>query len=255
MTAFSRSTAIYIIAICGFFTSASAAELKVQYQQKLLSTIYLPDGERLDKFYTKEQLPIKDADWQTALLTNPARQAQFESEAISLKSKLSSLENRWLLNDEPELVESIRQLKHELFQINVTGRIPAQLDPDLIRLRAEYNRPLVGRYTLYMGRHTDDLYLVGLINGKSTAKLHSGWSVENYIADVNHLAGADLSYGYLIHGNGEWQKVPLAYWNKKHIEPSAGSTLFVGFNMSVLPDDIFDLNEQIAAYISNRIPQ
>lgn len=64
-----------------------------------------------------------------------------------------------------------------------------------------------------------------------------------------------MSYGYLISSNGEWQKVPLAYWNKKHIEPSVGATLFIGFNDSVLPDTFADLNDHIAAYISNRIPQ
>ena len=252
MIFFSRTMAVFLL--LGLFTSVFAAELKVQYQQNVMPTMTLPDGTRLDKFYAKAQLP-KEVDWHTALLTNTTRQLQFGSESIRLKNKLNSLENRWLRQDKTALVQSIRQLKRDLFQVKVAGRISGQLDPDLIRLRTEYNRPLVGRYTVYMCTHTDDLYLVGLINGKSVIKLQSGWSVENYIAEANRLAGAETSYGYLIQGNGEWKMVPLAYWNKKHIEPSAGSTLFIGFNTSVLPEDMSDLNDSIAAYIANRIPQ
>lgn len=253
MTLLLRATALCLIA--GFFSSAVAAELNIQHQQQVLSTTSLPDGERLDQFYAKNPWPAKGVDWQTALLANPASQAQYDSATIQLKHKLDSLEHRWLLDDKTAFVESLRQLKRELFRLHVAGRIQAQLDPDLIRLRTEYNRPLVGRYTLYIASQTNDLYLLGLVNGKSMAKLQSGWSVEQYIADLNHLAGADVSYGYLIQGNGEWQKVPLAYWNQQHIEPSAGSTLFIGFDPSLLPEPLSGLNEQIAAYIANRIPQ
>lgn len=246
--------ALAAICISGVLSFAYAAELTVHYQQKNQQTISLADSERLDKFYAQTQLP-KEADWQASLLTNPMRQAQFEVETNSLKSKLDRLEQSWLRQNETDLVQSIRQLKRELFQIKTVGRIPAELDPDMIRLRTQYNRPLVGYYTLYIAPHSDDLNVVGLINGKSTAKLQSGWSVEDYIANSRHLAGAEVSYGYLISSNGEWQKVPLAYWNKKHIEPSVGATLFIGFNDSVLPDTFADLNDHIAAYISNRIPQ
>jgi hypothetical protein len=252
MTFFSRSMAIFFI--LGLFTSAFAADLTVKYQQVISPTISLPDGDRLDKFYAQEQLPA-EANWHTSLLTNSLRQAQFETEKVDLMAKLNTLENRWLQQGNTALVQSIRQLKHELFQINVAGRIPAKLDPDLIRLRTEHNRPLVGSYTLYIGSQTDTFNLVGLINGKSVVKLQSGWSVEDYISDVDHQAGAESSYGYLIQGNGEWQEVPLAYWNKKHTEPSAGSSLFIGFKSEVLPEDMSDLNDHIAAYVANRIPQ
>lgn len=247
-----RSLVLFFIS--GLVGSVYAAELVVQYQQKNQQTISLADGERLDKFYAQIQLP-KETDWQASLLTNPMRQAQFKAETDNLKSKLDRLEQSWLRQNETDLVQSIRQLKHELFQIKTVGRIPAELDPDMIRLRTQYNRPLVGHYTLYIAPHSDDLNIVGLINGKSTAKLQSGWSVEDYIANSKYLAGADVNYGYLILSNGEWQRVPLAYWNKKHIEPLAGSTLFVGFKSSVLPDDLTDLNDHISSYISNRIPQ
>lgn len=246
--------ALAVIFVSGLFRSPYAAELTVHYQQQNLQTISLADGEKLDKFYAQVQLP-READWRSSLLTNPMRQAQFEKETNRLKSKLDRLEQSWLRQDETGLVQSIRQLKREIFQIKTAGRIPAELDPDMIRLRTQHNRPLVGNYTLYLTTYSDDLNIVGLINGKSNVKLKSGWSIEEYIANSKHLAGAESSYGYLILSNGEWRKIPLAYWNKKHVEPTAGSTLFIGFDSSVLPDNFADLNDHIAAYISNRIPQ
>lgn len=247
-----RSLALFFIS--GLLASVYSAELTVQYQQDALQPILLPDGERLDKFYKQAKLPT-DVDWHKSLLTNSIRQAQFEAEVNSLKSKFERLEQGWLRQDKTDLAQSIRQLKYELFQINTIGRIQAELDPDMIRLRTQYNRPLVGRYTLYIAPHSDDLNIVGLINGKSKVKLQSGWSIENYIANAKHLAGAERNYGYLISSDGTWQEIPLAYWNKKHIEPTSGATLFIGFDKTLLPDELSDLNMLIANFIANRIPQ
>ncbi len=246
--------ALVVIFVSGLFRSAYAAELTVHYQQQNLQTISLADGEKLDKFYALVHLP-READWRSSLLTNPMRQAQFKKETNLLKSELDRLEQHWLRQDETGLVQSIRQLKRELFQIKVAGRIPAELDPDMIRLRMQYNRPLVDSYTLYIATHSDDLNIVGLVNGKSNVKLKSGWSIEEYIANSKHLVGAEISYGYLISSNGSWQKIPLAYWNRKHIEPKSGSTLFIGFDSALLPDEFLDLNMLIANFIANRIPQ
>nr|WP_269430090.1 capsule biosynthesis GfcC family protein [Brenneria goodwinii] len=38
------------------------------------------------------------------------------------------------------------------------------------------------------------------------------------------------------------------------MEPAAGETLFIGFDPSVLPDDMASLNDQLADYLANRIP-
>nr|WED68356.1 capsule biosynthesis GfcC family protein [Pectobacterium colocasium] len=137
------------------------------------------------------------------------------------------------------------------------------LDPDRVRVYIENNRPLVGRYALYVTPHDDRLSLIGLVNTSvdvgeletsGKVALRAGWSVENYLSGRRLLAGADNSYGYLIGGNGKWRKVPLALWNRQHIEPAAGETIFIGFNPSVLPQDMSSLNDQLADYLANRIP-
>lgn len=252
MTFFFRSASV--IAALIFSIAGYSAELTIKYRQQPEQKIVLPDGLALAQFYAKMALP-KDIDWNTALLSNSVAQAQSESAFNTLNIKLNNLENHWLRENETALTQSLRQLRREIASLHTAGRIHTRLDPDLVNLRNEYNRPLRGSYTLYLSEYTDVLYLVGFINSKSSVMLKSGWSVEQYISDIKLLSGADNSYAYLIAGNGEWQKVPVAYWNKRHIEPASGSTLFVGFSPDVLPDGMADLNELVAAYIANRIPQ
>ncbi len=252
MTLFFRS-ASFISALI-FSITGYSAELSIKYQQQPELKIVQPDGMQLVQFYAKATLPEK-IDWNTALLSNFAVQTQSASAFKTLNTKLNNLENHWLREDETALVQSLRQLRREIASLHTVGRIHTRLDPDLVSLHNEYNRPLRGTYTLYLSEYTDELSVVGLINSKPSVKLKSGWSVEQYISDEKLLSGADNSYAYLIAGNGEWQKVPVAYWNKRHIEPTSGSTLFVGFSSDVLPDGMTDLNELVAAYIANRIPQ
>ena len=252
MTFFFRSASFLSALICSI--AGYSAELTIKYQQQPEQKVVQPDGLPLARIYAKTALPEK-IDWNTALLSNSVVQTQSESAFNILNIKLNNLENHWLREDETALVQSVRQLRREIASLHTAGRIHAQLDFDLVSLRNEYNRPLRGNYTLYLSEYTDVLYFVGLINSKPSAKLKSGWSVEQYISDMQRLSGADNSDAYLIAGNGKWQRVPVAYWNKKHIEPSSGSTLFVGFSPDVLPEGMADLNELVAAYIANRIPQ
>lgn len=233
--------------------SAQAAQLHVVYQQQPIATITHTNGARLDEFYIKVPFP-ENVDWQSALISNSAEQKQFELIAQQLQAKLTKLEALWVQQNEINLAQSVRQLKRELFQLPLAGRIHAQLDPDRFRLSTTLNRPLIGEYTLYIVPHRQIIHLVGLINSKASEPLHSGWSIEQY-ASESRLAGADSSYGYLIAPNGEWQKVPLAYWNKQHIEPASSSTLFIGLDPALLPENMADLNELIAEFIANRIPQ
>ncbi|WP_316674341.1 capsule biosynthesis GfcC family protein [uncultured Tolumonas sp.] len=243
---------IVLIIFTGTFVQS--AELKMFYQHIAISSIQLADGARLDQFYSRLHL-TQDIDWNTSLITSPTAQKYFELRSLILKKKLEQLEYYWLQQGETGLTQSVRQLKNELFKISVAGRIKAELDPDIIRLQVEFNRPLIGHYSLYTAPHHEFLYLQGLINAKSIITLQSGWSIEQYVNNTTRLVGADESMGYLIEGNGQWKQVPLAYWNKKHIEPAPGATLFIGFEPTLLPDEMSDVNTLIADYIANRIPQ
>ncbi|QTF09258.1 capsule biosynthesis GfcC family protein [Brenneria izadpanahii] len=251
--------ATLLLLVCG---SATAAQLTVKDPQQTIAVVKLDDGTRLEKFYEQAALP-GNVNWQAALISDFATTQKAYQLGDTLREKLAVLETRWRNSGDGDLAISAWLLRKTLEPINVAGRIYTDLDPDRVRVYLQNNRPLVGEYALYIAPHSDSFSLIGLINTSADVgeletsgkvALRSGWSVERYISGRRLLAGADKSFGYLIGGNGEWRKVPLALWNQRHIEPAAGETLFIGFDPSVLPDDMASLNDQLADYLANRIP-
>ena len=55
----------------------------------------------------------------------------------------------------------------------------------------------------------------------------------SYLSGQNLLSGADRSYAWVVYPDGRTQKAPVAYWNKRHVEPMPGSIIYVGLADSV----------------------
>ncbi|MFC3395035.1 capsule biosynthesis GfcC D2 domain-containing protein [Brenneria rubrifaciens] len=242
--------------------AATAAQLTVKAPQQTIAVVKLEDGARLEKFYEQVAFP-QNVNWQAALMSDYATTQKTYQQGDRLRTKLAELETRWRNSGDGDLAISAWLLRKTLEPIDVAGRIHTDLDPDRVRVYLKENRPLVGEYALYVPLRTDTISLMGLLNTSADVgeletsgrvPLRSGWSVEDYVANRRLLAGADKSFGYLIGGNGAWRKVPLALWNRQHIEPAAGETLFIGFDPSTLPGDMASLNDQLADYLANRIP-
>lgn len=251
--------ATLLLLVCG---SATAAQLTVKDPQQTIAVVKLDDGTRLEKFYQQTVLP-ENINWQAALISDFATTQKVYAQGDALREKLAALETRWRNSGDGDLAISAWLLRKTLEPIDVAGRIHTDLDPDRVRVYIQNNRPLVGEYALYIAPYSNHFSLIGLINTAAdvgeletsgNVALRSGWSVEHYVSSRRLLAGSDKSVGYLIGGNGVWRKVPLALWNRQHIEPAAGETLFIGFDPSVLPSDMASLNDQLADYLANRIP-
>jgi len=58
----------------------------------------------------------------------------------------------------------------------------------------------------------------------------------------------------VIYPDGRTQSVPVAYWNKCHVEPMPGSTIFVGFAESVWTKSRDGINADILTSLTHRIP-
>ncbi|AYH15252.1 capsule biosynthesis GfcC D2 domain-containing protein [Pectobacterium parmentieri] len=258
MLALNRITALLLL-VSGV---AMSAQLTVKSPQQTIAVVKLDDGTRLEKFY--EQVPWpQNINWQTAFISDFATTQNVRAQGDTLLQKLAELETRWRNSGDGDLAISAWLLRKAISPINVAGRIHTDLDPDRVRVYIENNRPLLGEYALYIAPHDDRLSLIGLVNTSADVgeletsgkvALRAGWSVEDYLSGRRLLAGADNSYGYLIGGNGQWRKIPLALWNRQHIEPAAGEMLFIGFDPSVLPQDMSSLNDQLADYLANRTP-
>ena len=245
-----RNSIGFILLLCLSFVSVSAAELTFNYAGKMQS-VSMPDRSRLSEAYTGFKFPV-DADWSSALMTKNDATNSLASAQASLLQHLQSLTEQW--RDDPALVKSVQQIMMLVTTTPVALRIQTKLDPDWVLLRQEFNPQLEGHYTLYLAPYMFKLQLAGLA-GNQTLPIHEGYLLTDYLADVSYQEGADKDFVYLITPEGQWHKMPVALWNRVYSEPSSGSMIFVGFESSLLPDNMPDLNEQIASYLANRIPQ
>lgn len=75
------------------------------------------------------------------------------------------------------------------------------------------------------------------------------------ISDQSLLSGADRSYAWVVYPDGRTQKAPVAYWNKRHVEPMPGSIIYVGLADSVWSETPDALNADILQTLTQRIPQ
>lgn len=150
---------------------------------------------------------------------------------------------------------AINALRQQVQALKVTGRQPVNLDPDIVRVSERGNPPLQGNYTLWVGGQPTDVTLFGLINRPGKQPFMPGRDVVSYLEGQDRLSGADRSYAWIVYPDGRTQKVPVAYWNKRHVEPMPGSIIFVGLDDAFWSSEPEALNADILHTLTQRIPE
>ena len=138
--------------------------------------------------------------------------------------------------------------------LRVTGRQQINLDPDYVRIKTRANPPLEGEYSLWVGPRPTTVTVVGLVSQPGKKPFTPGRDVVSYLDEQSLLSGADNSYAWVVYPDGHTQKAPVAYWNKRHIEPMPGSIIFVGFADHFWTKDYDGLNADILHSFAQRIP-
>ncbi|MCF2054213.1 capsule biosynthesis GfcC family protein, partial [Escherichia coli] len=123
---------------------------------------------------------------------------------------------------------AINALRQQIQALKVTGRQKINLDPDIVRVAERANPPLQGNYTLWVGPPPSTVTLFGLISRPGNQPFTPGRDVASYLSGQSLLSGADRSYAWVVYPDGRTQKAPVAYWNKRHVEPMPGSIIYVG---------------------------
>jgi hypothetical protein len=150
---------------------------------------------------------------------------------------------------------AINALRQQLLAVKVTGRQFVALDPDEVRVGEGKNPPLQGKYTLWVGNEPSTITVLGLVNRPGNVAFSPGQDVAGYLKGIERLSGAERSYAWVIYPDGRTVKAPVAYWNKRHIEPMPGSIVFVGFADSLWTKKYDELNVAILRSLSQRIPE
>ncbi|EHN0186218.1 capsule biosynthesis GfcC family protein [Escherichia coli] len=165
------------------------------------------------------------------------------------------LANSWwpgaVISEELATAAALRQQQ----ALKVTGRQKINLDPDIVRVAERGNPPLQGNYTLWVGPPPSTVMLFGLISRPGKQPFTPGRDVASYLSGQNLLSGADRSYAWVVYPDGRTQKAPVAYWNKRHVEPMPGSIIYVGLADSVWSETPDALNADILQTLTQRIPQ
>ncbi|HAX7236336.1 TPA: capsule biosynthesis GfcC D2 domain-containing protein, partial [Escherichia coli] len=188
--------------------------------------------------------------WPGALLTDSAAKAKALKDYQHVMAQLAS----WEAEADDDVAATIKSVRQQLLNLNITGRLPVKLDPDFVRVDENSNPPLVGDYTLYTVQRPVTITLLGAVSGAGQLPWQAGRSVTDYLQDHPRLAGADKNNVMVITPEGETVVAPVALWNKRHVEPPPGSQLWLGFSAHVLPEKYADLNDQIVSVLTQRVP-
>ncbi|ECU5468631.1 hypothetical protein RJ11_22725 [Salmonella enterica subsp. enterica serovar Enteritidis] len=157
--------------------------------------------------------------------------------------------------EDGDAAAAINTLRRQIQAVKVTGRQLVNLDPDVVRVSERGNPPLKGHYTLWVGPQPTQVTLFGLISQPGSQPFVPGRDVASYLEGQRLLSGADRSYAWVVYPDGRSQKAPVAYWNKRHIEPMPGSIIFVGFADSLWRGTPKAINADILHTLTQRIPE
>lgn len=183
--------------------------------------------------------------------------AEKQATAVALQQKQTLMAQLGALaadenGDDAAAINAVRQ---QLQTLNITGRQFVSLDPDSVRLGRRANPPLEGQYSLWVGQQPTTVSVFGLISRPGKTAFVPGKDVAAYLDEMSLLSGADRSYAWVIYPDGRKEKAPVAYWNKRHIEPMPGSIIFVGFADSLWTKKYDDLNAALLRALAQRIPE
>lgn len=244
-----KKTLIAAVMLSVISAAAQAAGTIEVHQEGVAKPLTLTNAERLVDLVGQPRLA--GSWWPGAVIATPQATAKAEREHQALLAQLAALASE----EGGSTAGAINALRNQLQAMPVTGRLRVPLDPDTVRVHAENNPPLQGNYTLWLRHEPSTITLVGLIDKPGTRAFTPGRDVASYLDDINLLSGADRSYAWVIYPDGRTQKAPVAYWNKRHIEPMPGSLLFVGFADSLWTNKYEALNADMLRSLSQRRPE
>lgn len=189
--------------------------------------------------------------WPGAVISERQATAAEEQRQQDVLARLSAL----AADDDGDSAAAINALRRQIQAIRVTGRQRVNLDPDYVRVKPRANPPLQGEYTLWVGPQPGYITVMGLVSLPGNKPYTPGRDVVSYLDEISLLRGAEKSDAWVVYPNGQTQKVPVAYWNRRHVEPMPGSMIFVGFAPGMWDDRYEALNADILHLLTHRIPE
>ncbi|MGT8858662.1 capsule biosynthesis GfcC D2 domain-containing protein [Enterobacter sp.] len=219
--------------------------------------VYTPDNAQPKTLTNAEHLldlvgqpRLANSWWSGAVISERQASVEAEQKQRALLARLTGLAEQED-GDDAAAINSVRQ---QIQALKVTGRQLINLDPDKVRVAENGNPTLEGEYSLWLPAQPTTVTVMGLISSPGKKPFTPGRDVASYLDEQSLLSGADNSYAWVLYPDGRTQKAPVAYWNKRHIEPMPGSVIFVGFADHFWTKAYDGLNADILHTLMQRIP-
>lgn len=219
--------------------------------------VYTPDNAQPKTLTNAEHLldlvgqpRLANSWWPGAVISERQASVEAEQKQRALLARLTGLAEQED-GDDAAAINSVRQ---QIQALKVTGRQRINLDPDKVRVAENGNPTLEGEYSLWLPAQPTTVTVMGLISSPGKQPFTPGRDVASYLDEQSLLSGADNSYAWVLYPDGRTQKAPVAYWNKRHIEPMPGSVIFVGFADHFWTKAYDGLNADILHTLMQRIP-
>lgn len=219
--------------------------------------VYTPDNAQPKTLTNAEHLldlvgqpRLANSWWPGAVISERQASVEAEHKQRALLARLTGLAEQED-GDDAAAINSVRQ---QIQALKVTGRQLINLDPDKVRVAENGNPTLEGEYSLWLPAQPTTVTVMGLISSPGKKPFTPGRDVASYLDEQSLLSGADNSYAWVLYPDGRTQKAPVAYWNKRHIEPMPGSVIFVGFADHFWTKAYDGLNADILHTLMQRIP-
>lgn len=219
--------------------------------------VYTPDNAQPKTLTNAEHLldlvgqpRLANGWWPGAVISERQASVEAEQKQRALLARLTGLAEQED-GDDAAAINSVRQ---QIQALKVTGRQLINLDPDKVRVAENGNPTLEGEYSLWLPAQPTTVTVMGLISSPGKKPFTPGRDVASYLDEQSLLSGADNSYAWVLYPDGRTQKAPVAYWNKRHIEPMPGSVIFVGFADHFWTKAYDGLNADILHTLMQRIP-
>lgn len=233
--------------LVGSSAAWAAGQVTVHAAQGSATLDNVPDLAQL----TTQPALIATAWWPGAVIAAHGASAAMQQQQQQTLADLRA----WQAQSSGDRAAAIGEVLRQLSAVRVAGRQFVSLDPDVIRLHPEANRRLEGRYDLWLTPPSNSVWLMGALSGAGETPWQPGQTVRGYLAEHQPLSGAENSYATVIAPSGATQRVPVAYWNHRHVEVAPGSVIWLGFSAWSLPGAYDDLNQRMISVLTHRVPE
>ncbi|MFC4656842.1 MULTISPECIES: capsule biosynthesis GfcC D2 domain-containing protein [Rheinheimera] len=199
-----------------------------------------------------EQASQPQIYWPAARLfrTDAESLAQAASQQSLVLAQLEKARAYYLADNDQAEAQAVAQLIASISQWQVGLPVPGSMDIDRVRTQLKFNPKLnAGHYKLLAGKRPTQLTVLGMV-AENTYPLQQGLRASQL--QLTTLPGANKDIVYVV-TPADVKTVGVRFWNAETEPLAPWMTLLVGLDTDALPDELAELNTQLAILVGYRM--